>query len=337
MTEYKVQLDVYSGPLDLLLFLIRRNEIDIYDIPVAKITEQYLQYVELLRKLDPEAVSEFLVLAATLLEIKSRTLLPRPPVDEGEATLVDPRAELVRQLLEYKDFKDAAMSLESAADERARQHARVAVLPPRDESEIELDNVDIWDLFEAFNRLLEQTGKTGPYHEVGVDDTPLALHAADILDSLDRAGGSQNFDEVFRGRTRAEMIGLFLALLELVRQKRVRAVQDRPFAAIQLQKLEVVDEDAEAALVDRPEYHEYDRPIHVSPMTETLPLEEEELSDDESSDDDGDDELLSAAKELLAADAGVDEAFLQVEPAPRKRRTRKPKNDQPEEMEHETQ
>ncbi|MCH7839207.1 MAG: segregation/condensation protein A, partial [Planctomycetes bacterium] len=99
--DYRVSLDVYSGPLDLLLFLIQRDEIDVYDIPIARITKQYVEYVDLLRLIDPEVVSEFLVLAATLMEIKSRMLLPHPPPDETDEEMIDPRLELVRQLLEY--------------------------------------------------------------------------------------------------------------------------------------------------------------------------------------------------------------------------------------------
>lgn len=238
MNEYRVALDIYSGPLDLLLYLIRREEIDIYDIPIARVTEQYLQYVELLRQLDPEVVSEFLVLASTLMEIKSRTLLPTPPAEESDEPIVDPRLELVRQLLEYKKFKDAARRLEDAADEQAMRFARSPVLPPRAPEEIELETIDVWDLFDAFKQILEQTGQREAVHHVGVDDTPIALHAEDILDSIERAGGTQKFDEIFAGRTRPEMIGLFLALLELIRQNRVRASQDRPFGTILLHLLD---------------------------------------------------------------------------------------------------
>lgn len=238
MTEYKVALDVYHGPLDLLLFLIRRDEIDIYDIPIARVTEQYVAYVGLIQQIDPDRVSEFLVLAATLMEIKSRVLLPKPPPEEVAEEWIDPRSELVRQLLEYKKFKDAAYALEHRADERARRFSRAAVLPPMDPQDVELEDLELWDLYEAFQRLLEQTGKSGGLHTVLHDDTPIALHADDILDSLQRSGGALEFTAVFAGRTRAEMIGLFLALLELIRQKRVRAGQERPFAPILLQLLD---------------------------------------------------------------------------------------------------
>ncbi|MGB2988071.1 MAG: segregation/condensation protein A [Phycisphaerae bacterium] len=238
MSEYRVALDVYNGPLDLLLYLIRREEVDIYDIPIARITEQYVQYVELLRELDPEVVSEFLVLASTLMEIKSRMLLPTPPVEEAEDQIVDPRLELVRQLLEYKKFKDAARHLDDAATEQARKHARLPVLPPAPSDEIDLEDIDIWNLFDAFNRLLEQTGRREAVHHIDVDDTPITLHAEDFLDSIQRAGGSQAFEEVFTGRTKPEMIGLFLALLELIRRGRVRASQDHPFGTILLHLLD---------------------------------------------------------------------------------------------------
>jgi len=238
LTEYKVALDVYNGPLDLLLYLIRREEIDIYDIPIARITEQYIQYIELLQQLDPETVSEFLVLAATLMEIKSRILLPKPPLDEIDGEIIDPRLELVRQLLEYKKYKDAAHYLGEAAEKRARKHARSPVLPSPPTDEMELETIDIWDLFDAFNRLLEQTGLRGAVHRIGIDDTPLALHAEDILDSIERAGGAQPFEAIFMGRTKPEMIGLFLALLELIRQRRVRVSQESPFATILLHLLD---------------------------------------------------------------------------------------------------
>lgn len=233
-SAYRVKLDVYSGPLDLLLFLIQRDEVDIYDIPIARITEQYLEYVELLRLVDPEVVSEFLVLAATLMEIKSRTLLPKPPPEEVEAEIVDPRLELVKQLLAYKQFKDAARSLEESASERAMKHARVPAAAESAEDELELENLDIWDLFEAFNKLLKQIGKAGAQYKIDVDDTPVALHAEDIMDSLERAGGQQPFEDIFTGRSRGEMIGLFLAILELVRLHRIRVKQDRPFGTILL-------------------------------------------------------------------------------------------------------
>jgi segregation and condensation protein A len=258
VNEYKVALEVYNGPLDLLLYLIRREEVDIYDIPIARVTEQYIKYVELLEQLEPESASEFLVLAATLMEIKSRMLLPTPPPEEGDEDIGDPRLELVKQLLEYKKFKDAAYQLDDAARLRALKYARAPALPEVAADEVELENLDIWDLFDAFNKLLEQTGRREAVHTVGIDDTPIALHAEDIQDSIARAGGSQRFEEIFVGRTRAEMIGLFLALLELIRQRRVRVTQDRPFHSIWLYLIARSPEDdpaVESGMADPGDAH----------------------------------------------------------------------------------
>jgi len=246
--HYKVALEVYNGPMDLLLFLIRREEIDIYDIPIARITEQYIQYVELLRHVDPDIISEFLVLAATLMEIKSRELLPTPPPDEADEEMIDPRAELIRQLLAYKTFKDAARSLEQASQIQSQKHRRSPVLPEVPAGEVELDSVDIWDLFDAFNDLLKQIGKKDTVHKVDVDDTPVALHIDDILDSLERSGGNQPFQEIFSGRNKGEMIGLFLALLELIRRRQVLAVQDRPFGTIVLRILAVTPDEPDQTI-----------------------------------------------------------------------------------------
>ena len=253
MSEYRVALDVYDGPLDLLLYLIRREEVDIHDIPIARITEQYVAYVELLEEIDPERVGEFLVLAASLMETKSRMLLPSPPPEEADDDMTDPRVELVRQLLEYKKFKDAAFKLDQAAAVQSMKYPRAPVLPPSDEDEMDLSDIDLWDLFHAFNRLLEQTGQGKAVHRVGIDDTPISLHAADIADSLERAGGSQVFEDIFQGRSRPEMIGLFLAILELMRQRRIRITQDESLGTIWIHLLdttpldEIVDTEPESS------------------------------------------------------------------------------------------
>ncbi|HKQ48280.1 MAG TPA: segregation/condensation protein A [Phycisphaerae bacterium] len=236
MPDYSVQIDVYNGPLDLLLYLIRREEVDIYDIPVARVTEQYLAYVDTLKIIDPNIAGDFLVMAATLMEIKSRMLLPHPPAEQVEAEdLSDPRLELVRQLLEYKKFKDASLELGSAAEIAAQRWPRVpAGGAPQPQSEIDLEEVQIWDLVAAFNKLMSAIGAGATSHDVVFDDTPIALHATDILDRIQGEGGEMSFERIFAGRTRAEMIGLFLALLELMRQQRVRITQSEIFAPIMI-------------------------------------------------------------------------------------------------------
>ncbi len=232
MQDYRVQLDIYQGPLDLLLYLIRREEVDIYDIPISRVTEQFIEYVNLLQAIDPNVVGDFLVMAATLMEIKSRMLLPRPPAEEGEEDLADPRLDLVRQLLEYKKYKDASRRLGECFEERAMRYTRARVAPPGEGIEVELDELQIWDLLTAFNSLMSAIGRPPLRHEVVYDDTPISLHAADLQDRLEREGGSLRFERIFEGRTKAEMIGLFLALLELIRQKRVRAEQEDAFGPI---------------------------------------------------------------------------------------------------------
>jgi segregation and condensation protein A len=228
--NYRVSLEVYAGPLDLLLYLIRREEVDIYDIPIARITTQYCQYVEILQEIDPDSVGAFLVLAATLMEIKSRMLLPAPPEEVTEEDAIDPRADLVRQLLEYKRFKDAAGDLAVLADEFSRRFSRSPVIPDKDS--LDLEDAEVWDLMAAFNRLMQQTGRTGYQHQVVYDDTPITNHALSIIERLQKQGGCIEFAAIFAGMSRAQCVGLFLALLELIRRARVRAEQDQPFGQI---------------------------------------------------------------------------------------------------------
>jgi len=239
MSDYRIQTDVYNGPLDLLLYLIRRDEVDIYDIPVSRVTEQYCRYVELLKVIDPNVAGDFLVMATVLMEIKSRMLLPRPVTEDGEPDdLTDPRLELVHQLLEYKKFKDASFALGHAADLQAQRWPRFpARIKQEQPAEVDLDDVQIWDLVAAFNKIMVAIGAGQTTHDVVFDDTPISLHAADILDRLQSEGGVLTFDEVFAGRTRVEMIGLFLALLELMRQTRVSVTQESGQGPIKIKLL----------------------------------------------------------------------------------------------------
>src|SRR5687767_4869376 len=165
MQDYKVQLDSYSGPMDLLLYLIRREEVDIYDIPISGVLEQFLKYVGVLQMLDPDTVGDFLVLAATLMEIKSRMLLPKPPPEVDDSDALDPRADLVRQLLAYKVFRDAAGDLARRAEVRSQRFNRPPIdLPEGDEQHVDLEDVQIWDLLNAFNKLLASVGRQRATH-----------------------------------------------------------------------------------------------------------------------------------------------------------------------------
>lgn len=231
--EYRVQLDVFSGPLDLLLYLIRRDELDIQDIPIARVTEQYLDYVRMLESIDPNVAGDFLVLASTLVELKSRALLPTPPIEALEDA-DDPRSQLVRQLLEYKRFKDAADALRESADERRRRFARRPADLPAELQGLDLEDVEVWDLVRAFGKVMTAIGQGPGVHRVRLTEAPLAWFCDRILERLER-GGAQMLDDLLVDREdRGEVIGLFLALLELVRQRRVVAKQERLFGAIYL-------------------------------------------------------------------------------------------------------
>jgi segregation and condensation protein A len=250
--DYRVQLDAYAGPLDLLLYLVKRHEIDLNDIPVAELTEQYLNHLKVIQEIDVELAGEFLVMAATLLEVKSQMLVPQVTEDGEEAPATDsiedptdPRYELVQQLLAYKRFKDAAIDLEERQREwearfPAHPTARPAEKKPTpdeaenaEQVEIDLEDANIMDLCEAFGRILDSIGHK-PQVEVTYDDTPISLHAEDIADRLKR-DGPMTLQKVFEGRKgRGEMVGLFLAVLELVRTRRVRVEQDRADSEIKL-------------------------------------------------------------------------------------------------------
>ncbi len=240
--DYRVELDIYNGPLDLLLYLIKRDELDIYDIPISRITESYMGYVAMLKEmttehgLDINIAGDFLVVAATLMEIKSATLLPRQPAETSEdpsamAELSDPRYELVQKLLEYKRFKDRAAALEVQQETHNQRFPRIPAKLEGQGDEpppVDLEEVQVWDLLAAFNQLMQEVGHRAPrFHEVVYDDTPIDLHAADIEDRLKREDRI-SFRQLLEGRkSRSEMIGVFLALLELIREKKV-LVQDVP-------------------------------------------------------------------------------------------------------------
>ncbi|MBM4041816.1 MAG: hypothetical protein FJ290_25235, partial [Planctomycetes bacterium] len=227
---YRVDLEVFSGPLDLLLYLIRQEEVEIADIPIARITDQYLAHIEMMQQINVNVAGEFLVMAATLMEIKSRMLLPRPEA-EGAEEQEDPRADLIRQLIEYKKFKDAARSLAARAGEQALKFPRgaaaglgVAEPVPPEELPIDLGEVTIWELLAAFKVILSQTSLDTTRHIV-LDERPATTCCNDVLDEL-RPRGAASLRELFDPAAgRAALINAFLALLELIRRRRVRAEQ----------------------------------------------------------------------------------------------------------------
>jgi segregation and condensation protein A len=250
LADYRVNLDVFAGPLDLLLHLVRKEEVDIYDIPIAKVTDQYIRYIEMMKRLDMDVAGDFLVMAATLMQIKSAMLLPRAPGEElGAEDFADPRAELIRQLLEYKRFKDAANLLAAAADERGERFGRpdtiVEQLKGESEPAVDLDQISIWDLLEAFDAIMEATGAKFDMSHIA-DDTPIDLYQIEVLHRL-QTEGPMSFERVFESRgSRLMLVGLFLAVLELIRERLIWAEQPQAGSAIYLRAL--TDEPAQEAV-----------------------------------------------------------------------------------------
>jgi len=250
LADYRVNLDVFAGPLDLLLYLVRKEEVDIYDIPIARITDQYLHYVEMLKSLDMDLAGDFLVMAATLMQIKSAMLLPKAePEALQEEDFADPRAELIRQLLEYKKFKDAANLLSAAAEEHKQRFARpdsiIGRLAGPTEPQVDIEQVSVWDLLEAFDSVCQATGAMLDVSHI-TDDTPIDLYQIEILHRL-QTEGQMTFERLFERRGgRLVMVGLFLALLELVRSRLVWAEQPASSSSIFLRAL--TDEPAEQAV-----------------------------------------------------------------------------------------
>ncbi len=231
--EYQVDLETFRGPLDLLLYLVKRNEVDIFDIPIAKVAEQFLEYMGLLEMIDVEWAGEFLVMAATLMEIKSRMLLPRN--EELAVEEDDPRKELVRQLLEYRKYKDAAALLEAQAEKQQTRLARqpLEILQPPDPAQQPLQHVELWDLVSAFGRLMRETMALQP-QQIVLDETPIQVHMEHILARLQAQPRLALTELITPPVTRGRLLGLFLATLELIKGKRVQVVQDQPFGDILL-------------------------------------------------------------------------------------------------------
>jgi segregation and condensation protein A len=231
----RIQLPLFEGPLDLLLFLVKREKIDIHDIPIAPITRQYMEYLDLMRELNLDVAGEFMVMAATLIHIKSKMLVPVQPTEaEGEEEPVDPREELVRRLLEFQRYKEAAGVLHQQAQIRAAQWTRPdSVLPQLDDAGEEMLEAGLYDLIAAFKELLDRR-RTLLAHEIEAEGPPVEQRMEELL-AMVREGESLEFLELFASlETKAEMITTFLALLELIRLKRVRVYQRGMFGPIRV-------------------------------------------------------------------------------------------------------
>lgn len=229
MTNYKVKLDIFEGPLDLLLYLIKKNELNIYDIPIASILEQYLEYLELMKLFDLNVAGEFIVMAATLIHIKSKMLLPpdETQVEEEEEEL-DPRAELVKRLLEYKRFKEAASLLRQKEEYRRQHFIRIQ----KENSEVEpYFEANLFDLINAFNKVLKDIPKE-LFLEVIKDEFTVEQKIHDILHLLVTKTRIHFFYLFNQAKNKLEIIATFLAVLELIRLKEIVILQKNIFGEI---------------------------------------------------------------------------------------------------------
>jgi len=235
-TEYKIDLDTYNGPLDLLLYLIRREEVDIYDIPITKITNQYMAYLNELQSIDIGLAGDFLVMASTLMYVKSQTLLPRSEITD-EDDMEDPRLELVKQLLEYKRYKEATSTMTRLSEERSqrfsRPEERLIDDGKEDDEKLNLDDVDVWKLAQFFSGFMKQT-LGDVIQKIVYDDTPVHVYMDKVLNRLTRASAVSLKELLYESQGRSELIGFFLALLELVRLKKIKLEQTQDFDEIQI-------------------------------------------------------------------------------------------------------
>lgn len=241
MADYKVKFEVFEGPLDLLLYLIKKEEVDIYEVNLTKLATQFIEYLDTMRLLDLDIAGEFLVMAATLLYIKSRELLPveQQVQTEGEDEAEDPRWELIRQLVEYKKFKDAAAQLQEL---EARQEAvfprASAPLQFEEPSPAHRQELSIFDLLSAVNTVLKRFSQKDEPRDIFEDPWTVSEKISQLLRALGEKT-TLRFSELFEAVTsRSEVVVTFLALLELIRLKQVVAVQPLAFAEIEIRRVE---------------------------------------------------------------------------------------------------
>ncbi|MBN8200342.1 MULTISPECIES: segregation/condensation protein A [Bacillaceae] len=246
--HYNVKIDAFEGPLDLLLHLINRLEIDIYDIPVSEITEQYLIYIHTMKELQLDVASEYLVMAATLLAIKSKMLLPKHDEEEledefGMEMEEDPRDELVERLIEYRKYKEAAEELKEREQDRSLMYTK----PPADLSEYVNDsqqekadlNVSLYDMLGALQKLLRRKKLQRPLSaKVARQEIPIEKRMSEIVDQLRNFKGRKKFTDLFPISDREHIVVTFLAVLELIKRKEILVEQDKNFSDIFVASME---------------------------------------------------------------------------------------------------
>jgi segregation and condensation protein A len=252
--RFRVQLDMFSGPLDLLWYLVRKHELDVLDIPITLVTEQYLEMIAVFEAVDVNAVGDFLELATRLMEIKSKLMLPSQ--EDEEQQVEDPRHDMVQRLLEYKKYKDAASMLEQRGQEFQRRFARrVNDLPTSriDPAEQPIQEVEMWDLVSAFARVIRENAAVQPSN-ILYDDTPIEVYMDQIRERL-AVEPRLSFTSLFeKDMHRSQLVGIFLAILELIRHCHAQVEQDELFSEIWVlahkseptPSLHVVDDDGDA-------------------------------------------------------------------------------------------
>ena len=223
MSELSVSTPIYSGPLDLLLFLVRRAEVDLSSLPIADIADQYIEELEKMDRVDLGFAGEYLVMAAQLLKLKSEMVLHEANADPKD---LDPRKSLVKQLLEYKRYRDMSFRLREVLDAESKRFPRPeGLVPDHEPDDVYLDDVEVMDLYRTYSRLMREITPDARHH-IALDDRPVEEYIRIILDQLE-AGEEVDFSALLEERAdRAAVIGNFLALLELVRQQKVEIDQD---------------------------------------------------------------------------------------------------------------
>ncbi|WP_017728130.1 segregation/condensation protein A [Halalkalibacterium ligniniphilum] len=247
MNPYSVKLDTFEGPLDLLLHLINQAEVDIYDIPVSHITEQYLAYVHAMQELQLDVASEYLVMAATLLAIKSKMLLPKheDPFDEAiDFEEEDPREELMRRLIEYRKYKEAAAELKEKEGERELVHTRPpgslgSFLSEEERHEQSIQGVTLYDMLSAYQKLMKRKAYTAPRTTtLKSEEYSIEGRMSDMMIEIARFNGRCRFQDLFTSHERGFVVVTFLALLELMKTKAILCEQDQNFSDIMIYSME---------------------------------------------------------------------------------------------------
>lgn len=240
MSEYQVKFEVFEGPLDLLLYLIKKEEVDIYSVNLTKLASQFIEYIEMMREFDLEIAGEFLVMASTLMYIKSRELLPveQQAQVEEEEDAEDPRWELIRQLVEYKKFKDAAAQLQTLEARQEGVFPRLPIKPQFEEEKPAKQDISVFDLLNAVNAVLKRFEKRDNPREIYEDKWTVSEKIELIVRVMEK-GAAVRFTELFEdAMSRSEVVCTFLALLELIRLKQLVCAQGDDFGEIEIRKRE---------------------------------------------------------------------------------------------------